>query len=213
MSEVSVSILDCDFNNLNSEIEKVNNTNINYIHIDIMDGVFVDRNTKKLFDLDKISNLTDKNLDIHLMIENPLDSIDEYININPYLISFHIENNDKILKCINKIKSKGINVGIAINPNTNLNLLKPYLKDIDLVLVMSVFPGKGGQKLIDSTYERIQKLNYLKDGYDIKISVDGGVNNSNSKKLLELGSDILVSGSFLIKNSNILTAYKSLLNH
>ena len=213
MSEVSVSILDCDFNNLNSEIEKVNNTNINYIHIDIMDGVFVDRNTKKLFDLDKISNLTDKNLDIHLMIENPLDSIDEYININPHLISFHIENNDKILKCINKIKSKGINVGIAINPNTNLNLLKPYLKDIDLVLVMSVFPGKGGQKFIDSTYERIQKLNYLKDGYDIKISVDGGVNNTNSKKLLELGSDILVSGSFLMKNPNILTAYKSLLNH
>tara|TARA_B100000287_G_scaffold414512_1_gene447163 strand:- start:1857 stop:2498 length:642 start_codon:yes stop_codon:yes gene_type:complete len=213
MSEVSVSILDCDFNNLNSEIEKVNNTNINYIHIDIMDGVFVDRNTKKLFDLDKISNLTDKNLDIHLMIEDPLDSIDEYININPYLISFHIENNNKILKCINKIKSKGIKAGIAINPNTNLNLLKPYLNDIDLVLVMSVFPGKGGQKFIDSTYERIQKLNYLKDDYDIKISVDGGVNNSNSKKLLKLGSDILVSGSFLMKNSNILTAYKSLLNH
>ena len=213
MSEVSVSILDCDFNNLNSEIDKVNNININYIHIDIMDGVFVDRNTKKLFDLDKISNLSDKNLDIHLMIENPLDSIDYYININPYLISFHIENNYEISKCINKIKSKGINAGIAINPNTDLNLLNPYLNDIDLVLVMSVFPGKGGQKFIDSTYGRIQKLNNLKDKYDFKISIDGGVNNTNSKKLLELDSDILVSGSFLMKNSNILNAYKSLLNH
>ena len=110
------------------------------------------------------------------------------------------------------IKSHNIDAGIAINPDTEISILKPYLKDIDLILLMSVFPGKGGQKFINTTYERINDLKVLKKENNFKISVDGGVNDTNSHDLIIYGSDILVSGSFLIKKSNLNKGIKSLLN-
>jgi ribulose-phosphate 3-epimerase len=110
------------------------------------------------------------------------------------------------------IKSHNINAGIAINPDTEISILKPYLKDVELILVMSVFPGKGGQKFINKTYNRIEELEVLKKENNFIISVDGGVNDTNSHNLINYGSDILVSGSFLIKNSNLNKGIKSLLN-
>ncbi len=210
MSKVSVSILDCDFQNLDSEINKINKSISDYIHIDIMDGSFVKRNTKSLFDINKIKSLSKIPLDIHLMVDNPLDEIEVYSKINPEIISFHIENNENVEKCIELIKSKNSLVGLAINPDTELSTITPYLNYIDIILVMSVYPGKGGQNFIEDTYEKIQQLEKLKEEKKFKISVDGGVNNTNSTNLKISGADILVSGSFLIKSSNLNNAIKSL---
>ena len=212
MNKVSISILDCDFNNLEFEINRINESNSNYIHIDIMDGLFVERDTRNLFDLNKIQKFSKIPLDIHLMVNNPLSIIDEYAKFNPDFISIHFENNPDIKDCLKLIKSYNINAGIAINPDTEISILKPYLKDIDLILVMSVFPGKGGQKFINTTYDRINDLKVLKKENSFKISVDGGVNDTNSHDLIIYGSDILVSGSFLIKKSNLNKGIKSLLN-
>ena len=210
MSKVSVSILDCDFQNLDSEINKINKSISDYIHIDIMDGSFVKRNTKSLFDINKIKSLSKIPLDIHLMVDNPLDEIEVYSKMNPEIISFHIENNENVEKCIELIKSKNSLVGLAINPDTELSSITPYLNYIDIILVMSVYPGKGGQNFIKDTYEKIQQLEKLKEEKKFKISVDGGVNNTNSTNLKISGADILVSGSFLIKSSNLNNAIKSL---
>ncbi len=210
MSKVSVSILDCDFQNLDSEINKINKSISDYIHIDIMDGSFVKRNTKSLFDINKIKSLSKIPLDIHLMVDNPLDEIEVYSKMNPEIISFHIENNENVEKCIELIKSKNSLVGLAINPDTELSTVTPYLNYIDIILVMSVYPGKGGQNFIEDTYEKIQQLEKLKEEKKFKISVDGGVNNTNSTNLKIYGADILVSGSFLIKSSNLNNAIKSL---
>ena len=210
MSKVSVSILDCDFQNLDSEINKINKSISDYIHIDIMDGSFVKRNTKSLFDINKIKSLSKIPLDIHLMVDNPLDEIEVYSKMNPEIISFHIENNENVEKCIELIKSKNSLVGLAINPDTELSTITPYLNYIDIILVMSVYPGKGGQNFIEDTYEKIQQLEKLKEEKKLKISVDGGVNNTNSTNLKISGADILVSGSFLIKSSNLNNAIKSL---
>tara|TARA_B100000287_G_scaffold92542_2_gene84735 strand:+ start:3158 stop:3790 length:633 start_codon:yes stop_codon:yes gene_type:complete len=210
MSKVSVSILDCDFQNLDSEINKINKSISDYIHIDIMDGSFVKRNTKSLFDINKIKSLSKIPLDIHLMVDNPLDEIEVYSKMNPEIISFHIENNENVEKCIELIKSKNSLVGLAINPDTELSTITPYLNYIDIILVMSVYPGKGGQNFIEDTYEKIQQLEKLKEEKKFKISVDGGVNNTNSTNLKISGADILVSGSFLIKSSNLNNAIKSL---
>ena len=212
MNKVSVSILDCDFDNLEFEINRINESNSDFIHIDIMDGVFVERDTRNLFDLNTIKKLSKIPLDIHLMVNNPLSIIDQYTKYNPSFITIHFENNPDIKDCLKLIKSHNINAGIAINPDTEISLLKPYLKDVELILVMSVFPGKGGQKFINTTYNRIEELEALKKENNFIISVDGGVNDTNSHNLINYGSDILVSGSFLIKNSNLNKGIKSLLN-
>ena len=212
MNKVSISILDCDFDNLEFEINRINESNSDYIHIDIMDGVFVERDTRNLFNLNTIKKLSKIPLDIHLMVNNPLSIIDQYAKYNPSFITIHFENNPDIKDCLKLIKSHNINAGIAINPDTEISILKPYLKDVELILVMSVFPGKGGQKFINTTYNRIEELEALKKENNFIISVDGGVNDTNSYNLINYGSNILVSGSFLIKNSNLNKGIKSLLN-
>ena len=212
MNKVSISILDCDFDNLEFEINRINKSNSDYIHIDIMDGAFVESDTRNLFDLNRITKFSKIPLDIHLMVNNPLSIIDQYAKSNPDFITIHFENNPDIKDCIELIKSHNIGAGIAINPDTEISKLKPYLKDVDLILIMSVFPGKGGQKFMNATYNRIKELEVLRKENNFKISVDGGVNDTNSHNLIKYGSDILVSGSFLIKNSNLNKGIKSLLN-
>ena len=213
MTRLSISILDCDFTNIKSEINKINNNKIDLIHIDIMDGKFVYNNTEELFDLNKISVLTNLKYDIHLMVNDPLDKIDDYIKHNPEIITIHFENNSNLMGCINKIKKHKINVGVAINPDTKISEIYDILDEIDLVLVMSVNPGQGGQKFIINTVDKVKALNERKCKNNILISVDGGVNNTNSKELLNAGADILVSGSYLVKSKNLNNSIKSLLNH
>lgn len=210
MIKTSISILDCDFNNLEYEINRVNNSNSDLIHIDIMDGKFVPNNTLEKFDMNKISKYSDKNFDVHLMVENPIDYITSFITPLTDYISIHLESKG-IDQSLKSIKENGIKCGLAINPDTEIQKLYPFLEIIDMVIIMSVFPGKGGQKFIENTYDKVETLrNHDKN---IDISVDGGVSSSNSKKLISKGASTLVSGSYLMKSDNINNSIKNMLKH
>lgn len=213
MNKVSVSILDCDFKNIAHEINRINKSNADLIHIDIMDGIFVERNTYNLFDMKTISNLSNKKLDVHLMVDNPEKIIDNYILDKTDFISIHVESKCDHFKIFDKLKSNNIKSGIAINPDTDLSILEKYLNYIDMILIMSVYPGKGGQKFLSDTINRLTSLKKLliKKSINIQLSVDGGVDDSISSNLIKSGSDILVSGSFLIKSKSLKNSIKSLL--
>ena len=210
MIKTSISILDCDFNNLEYEINRVNNSNSDLIHIDIMDGKFVPNNTLEKFDMNKISKYSYKNFDVHLMVENPIDYITSFITPLTDYISIHLESKG-IDQSLKSIKENGIKCGLAINPDTKIQKLYPFLEIIDMVIIMSVFPGKGGQKFIENTYYKVETLrNHDKN---IDISVDGGVGSSNSKTLISKGASTLVSGSYLMKSNNINNSIKNMLKH
>ena len=210
MIKTSISILDCDFNNLEHEINRVNNSNSDLIHIDIMDGKFVPNNTLEKFDMNKISKYSDKNFDVHLMVENPIVYIKTFVTPLTDYISIHLESKG-IDQSLKSIKENGIKCGLAINPDTEIQKLYPFLEIIDMVIIMSVFPGKGGQKFIENTYDKVEKLrNHDKN---IDISVDGGVGSSNSKTLISKGASTLVSGSYLMRSDNINNSIKNMLNH
>ncbi len=210
MIKTSISILDCDFNNLEYEINRVNNSNSDLIHIDIMDGKFVPNNTLEKFDMNKISKYSDKNFDVHLMVENPIDYISSFVTPLTDYISIHLESKG-IDQSLKSIKENGIKCGLAINPDTKIQKLYPFLEIIDMVIIMSVFPGKGGQNFIENTYDKVETLrNHDKN---IDISVDGGVGSSNSKTLISKGASTLVSGSYLMKSNNINNSIKNMLKH
>ena len=210
MIKTSISILDCDFNNLEYEINRINNSNSDLIHIDIMDGKFVPNNTMEKFDMNKISKYSDKNFDVHLMVENPIDYISTFVTPLTDYISIHLESKG-IDQSLKRIKENGIKCGLAINPDTEIQKLYPFLEIIDMVIIMSVFPGKGGQKFIENTYYKVETLrNHDKN---IDISVDGGVGSSNSKTLISKGASTLVSGSYLMKSNNINNSIKNMLKH
>ncbi len=213
MSDIAISILNCDFNNIKFELNRINNSSIEYVHIDIMDGYFVKKNTENLFDMKTICKYTNKKIDVHFMVKKPKMFITNFLKYNPDIISFHIESEENISKNIELIKSHGIKCGIAINPETDIHTLNNYIKNIDVILIMSVVPGKGGQKFLNSTFNKIEliKEKLLKINPKIKLEIDGGVNNLNSKSLNKLGADILVSGSYLINHKNIKKASVSLL--
>jgi ribulose-phosphate 3-epimerase len=213
MSDIAISILNCDFNNIKFELNRINDSIIKYVHIDIMDGYFVEKNTENLFNMKTISQFTNKKIDIHFMVKKPKIFITNFLKYNPDIISFHIESEENISKNISLIKSHGIKCGIAINPETDIHTLNNYLKDIDIILIMSVVPGKGGQKFVNSTFKKIKSIKekLLKINPKIKLEIDGGINNLNSKLLNKSGADILVSGSYLINQKNIKKAAISLL--
>ncbi len=173
---------------LENNLIKLNNTDIDYIHVDIMDGIFVqNKNNTSLELLEKLG----KKLDIHLMVEDVFKYVDIYSKLNPEYITFHYELNCDIMKVVNYLKSKNIKVGISIKPDTKVERIKDYLPFIDLVLLMSVEPGKGGQQFIDIT-DKIKELKEYK--YNFLIEVDGGINDLNIK---DLDIDIAVVGSFI----------------
>ena len=189
---------------LKNKLNLLNNTTTNFIHVDIMDGIFV--NNKTMDDLKQIELLKELNkpLDVHLMVEDVDKYIDIYKVLKPTYITFHIElgNILNILQTIKKIKELGIKVGISLNPNTSIDSLKPYLEFIDLVLVMSVVPGMGGQTFIENTFTKLRELNDLKEKYNFRVEVDGGVNNILIPKLKEYNVDIVVVGSYITNSNN-----------
>lgn len=209
MIKTSISILDCDFNNLEREINKINLSDADLIHIDIMDGFFVSNNTIEKFDMGKLSKYSKKKFDVHLMVDNPEDHIEKYIKPLTEYISIHIESKGDISKSLNKIKNNNIKAGLAINPDTKISDLHQYIKLIDMVIIMSVYPGKGGQKFIENTFDRVKMLR--KSSKNIDISVDGGVSSLNSYNLISNGASTLVSGSFLMKSENINDSIKNML--
>lgn len=188
--------------NMEKSIQKLAKTNIDFFHLDIMDGLFV---PNKTFDITEISHLF-KNIkqpiDIHLMVEDVLKYINEFKILNPKYITFHLEAVQDPNKIINYLNNLNIKVGLALKPNTNIETVKPFLNKLDLVLVMSVEPGKGGQKFIEDVIPKIKKLKQLKSKFNYKyiIQVDGGINDKTVKNCS--GADFIVVGSFITNSSN-----------
>ena len=210
--EISVSILDCDFNNIEEEINKINNSSSDYIHIDIMDGKFVPNIAFDNITIEKVNLYSKKKLDYHLMVNDPNDYILKCVKNNANIISVHYEENDNVLNHLISIKKLGCRAGLAINPSTKINQVSNLFKYIDILLLMSVQPGKGGQKFLDTTFKKVEESKKIIDemNYEIDIEIDGGIDNKVSKKLFNLGSKILVSGSYIIKNQNIASAISNL---
>lgn len=179
-------------------IKELNESKTDYIHLDIMDGIFVKEETLDFNTLRNYFYENKKKLDIHLMVKNVKLYTDLYSLLNPEFITFHIEVGNT-LELINYIKNKNIKVGIAIKPNTNVEVLKPYIDKIDLVLIMSVEPGYGGQQFIEKTIEKITKIRNMKK--DIIISIDGGINKDNINKIKEKEVDMCVIGSYITKSN------------
>lgn len=194
--KISASFLSIN-DNLEENILKLDKTDIDYLHIDIMDGKFVQNKTYTFDQIKELLKYTNKPKDVHLMVSDVLSYIDDYSKINPEFITFHYEAVSNHFEIINYIKSKGIKVGISIKPTTEINYLIPYLDIIDLILVMSVEPGMGGQQFIESTTNKINHLKYLKeaDNYNYVIEVDGGINDQTINKINK--ADIAVIGSFI----------------
>ena len=188
--KLSISFLSISDNK--EKINKLNEVNSDYIHYDVMDGIFTE---KKSLTYDEMKNLNlNKPKDVHLMVKDVKKYIDEFKNLNPEYITFHVETNVNSKGMIDYIHSFGIKAGISINPETDINEILPYLKDIDLVLVMSVHPGKGGQSFIDVS-DKINKLNELKKENEFLIEVDGGINNETINYCKD--ADIVVVGSYI----------------
>lgn len=199
--KASISFLSSKFTTLETLI-KIDSTDASYVHVDIMDGKFTD----SVFDpIEELKHtVLSKKLDVHLMTLDVLNWIEKLNNLNIMYITFHSEINENKKKIIEYIKSQKIKVGMAINPETKVSSIKPYLKDLDLVLVLGVNPGKGGQEFILNTVDKIEELKNLKKefGYKYKIEVDGGINDENAKLVEKAGCDIIVCGSFVCKRNN-----------
>jgi len=201
---IAPSILAADFGNLQRDCEMVNNSKADWFHLDIMDGVFVPNISYGMPIINKINEVATKTLDVHLMIVDPERYIETFKNVGADILTVHYEACTHLHKTIQSIKSNGMKVGVALNPHTSVDLLKDVLNDLDLVLVMSVNPGFGGQSFIENTYEKVRNLRILreKSGSDFIIEIDGGVNITNAPKLIEAGADALVAGSFVFKSDN-----------
>ena len=199
--KVSVSVLSSK--NLESDLIKLNSLpSVDYIHIDVMDGKFVRNKNNPFKTLYKMSNVLTKRLDVHLMVKNPLKDINYYAALNTEYITVHSEL-EKVDKYLDLIKEYGIKCGLAVNPETDISLIMPYLSKVDLILIMSVHPGKGGQEFIDDTTKKILKLKKIlvSKRLNVKIEVDGGVNDRTISRAYF--ADILVSGSYVLSGETI----------
>ncbi len=208
--EIIPSLLSIDLKDLKKSIKTIPEK-IKYLHLDVMDGHFVDNITFGPFFVKTIRELTDRFLDVHLMISEPEKYYKRFIESGATHISFHIETVGDPLKFIRKVKNEGLFCGIALNPETPVENVFPFLKNIDYVLVMSVHPGFAGQRFLNYTLKKIKILQNHKNMNDFKIEIDGGINHITGKKAIEYGADWIVSGSFLF-SGDIKQNMKRILN-
>jgi len=204
MNIIAPSMLACDFGNLLSEIEMVNNSEANWFHIDVMDGVFVPNISFGTPIMKVLKENAKKTLDVHLMIVNPDNYLENFAELGADILTVHYEACAHLHRTVQRIKDLKMKAGVAINPHTPIASLKSIIKDLDLVCVMSVNPGFGGQSFIEETYEKVLELNSLIKKHNSKaiIEIDGGVNSLNAKKLIDCGANALVAGSFVFKSEN-----------
>ena len=200
--KIAPSILSADFSKLGEEIKKLNKSSCDYIHIDVMDGHFVPNLTFGPDIIKSIKPLTDKPFDVHLMINPVKKYINDYITAGADILTIHQEIDDNVLDCLKLIKKKKVKAGLSIKPDTSCETVKEYLDMLDLVLIMTVEPGFGGQSFIQSQVKKIRKIKELIGDRSIEIEVDGGINPETAKQVIIAGAKVLVAGSAIFKNEN-----------
>ena len=206
--KLSVSILSTD--NKIAYVKKLNNTKTDYIHIDVMDGLFVPDTKFSIEEIKEINNVSNKKLDIHLMVEDPIIYIEKLHNMNINNITIHIEIDKDIDNLIDKIHSLGYQARLAISPNTNVELLYPYLNKVEGILIMSVNPGKGGQEFMPNTLSRAEYIKKINN--NLSLEIDGGVNNTNVDLIKDSGIDTIVVGSYITKSDDYLNRINNLIS-
>ena len=201
---ISPSLLSADFAHLGADVEKMNASGADYLHIDIMDGVFVPNISYGMPVLDSINKSASKPLDVHLMIVEPERYIDKFVELGADILTIHAEATHHLHRAVQMIKAKGVQAGVSINPATPVSVLEDIICDVDWVLIMSVNPGFGGQKFIENTYAKIARLREMieKSGSAARIEVDGGVNGDNAALLFDAGADMLVAGNYVFRHEN-----------
>lgn len=201
---IAPSVLAADFANLQRDIEMINNSKADWFHIDIMDGVFVPNISFGMPVLEAIARHAKKTIDVHLMIVDPDRYIKTFADLGAHNLTVHYEACTHLHRTLQAIKAEGMKAGVAINPHTNVSLLEDVIKDIDLVCMMSVNPGFGGQSFIENTYSKIEKLKEIiaRNGASTLIEIDGGVTDKNALQLVNAGADILVAGNFVFKSAS-----------
>ncbi|MEZ8002331.1 MAG: ribulose-phosphate 3-epimerase [Patiriisocius sp.] len=201
---IAPSVLAADFANLQRDIEMINNSDADWFHIDIMDGVFVPNISFGMPVLRDIAKHATKTIDVHLMIVDPDRYISTFKNLGADILTVHYEACTHLHRTLQAIKAQGMKAGVALNPHTSISLLEDTIQDIDLVCLMSVNPGFGGQSFIENTYDKVVALKELitRKGASTIIEIDGGVTSKNAKQLADAGADVLVAGSYVFKSEN-----------
>ena len=209
---IAPSVLAADFANLQREVEMINQSEADWFHIDIMDGVFVPNISFGMPVLEAINRHASKTIDVHLMIVDPDRYIKEFAKLGANNLTVHYEACTHLHRSLQAIKTEGMKAGVALNPHTNVDLLRDIIADIDLVCLMSVNPGFGGQSFIENTYNKITRLKEIirEAGASTLIEIDGGVTSENIGQLVKAGADVLVAGSFVFKAENPSETIKSL---
>lgn len=211
---IAPSVLAADFANLQRDLEMINKSEADWFHIDIMDGVFVPNISFGMPVLKAIAKHAKKTIDVHLMIVDPDRYIKDFADLGANILTVHYEACPHLHRTLQAIKAEGMKAGVAINPHTSVDLLKDVIKDIDLVCVMSVNPGFGGQSFIEHTYSKVQRLKeiIIENNADTLIEIDGGVTDKNAARLVEAGADVLVAGSYVFKAEDQIETIKGLKN-
>ncbi|MBP5457772.1 MAG: ribulose-phosphate 3-epimerase [Paludibacteraceae bacterium] len=201
---IAPSLLSADFANLRKDVEMINNSEADWLHLDIMDGVFVPNISFGMPVIASVGKYCTKPLDVHLMIVEPDKFIDEFHKLGAYVLNVHYEACTHLHRSIQRIKALGMKAGVTLNPHTPVSVLEEIIVDVDLVMLMSVNPGFGGQKFIENTIDKTRRLKelILKRNSKAIIEIDGGVNYETGKRLLDAGADALVAGSFVFGAEN-----------
>lgn len=201
---IAPSVLSCDFANIQRDVELINSSNADWFHVDVMDGIFVPNISFGFPVIQAIKKHATKPLDVHLMIANPDLYISEFAKSGADILTVHYEACPHLHRTVQAIKAAGMKAGVALNPHTNVSLLEDVIEELDLVLIMSVNPGFGGQSFIENAYKKVAQIKLLieKSGSQAKIEVDGGVNLETGARLLEAGADVLVAGSFVFNSTH-----------